>query len=180
MHGPHVRFGVLVVVGVVVLAAAPVGAAVGPNPFGRPQVVVGGQPAYYIWVDGSGWHVRWSTPFPITLTGTMLTTGRFTTVCPTAGRLPSGLSFSTPRRAVFTIPVGRGIGGFDFQTSGREVTFDFGLGAVQGRVPAWLVYIGQSLFPSLRPFTLSAPPSFSAPGEGCREPLISDVDRPNR
>jgi hypothetical protein len=179
MNRPQARWMVLVALAVLILGAAPGFAAQGPNPFGQPQVIVRSQPSYYVWVDGRGWHVRWSTPIPITLSGSIITDGRFSTVCPTAQRLPSGLSFSTPRRAVFTIPVGPGIGGFDFQTTGRAVTFDFGIAAIQGRIPPWLVYVGQSLFPSLRPFTLSVAPSFGAPGEGCREPHISDVERPN-
>jgi hypothetical protein len=179
MNGPQTRSLVLVVLAAVLLTAAPVFAAQGPNPFGQPQVIVRSQPSYYVWADANGWHVRWSTPIPITLSGSIITNGRFSTVCPTAGRWPTGLSFSTPRQAMFSIPVGPGIGGFDFQTTGRQVTFNFGLAAIQGRIPAWLVYVGQSLFPSLRPFTLSVNPSFSTPGAGCREPHISDVDRPN-
>jgi hypothetical protein len=175
----HNRSVVLVVLAALLLGAGPVVAAQGPNPYGQPQVIVRSQPSYYVWVDGNGWHVRWTTPFPVTLSGSIITNGRFNTVCPTAGQWPRGLSFSSPRQAVFTIPVGRGIGGFDFQTTGRLVTFNFGLGAVQGRIPDWVVYVGQSLFPSLRPFTLSVAPSFSAPGVGCREPHISDVERPN-
>jgi hypothetical protein len=179
MNAPQVRSVTFVVMTALILSAVPVLAAQGPNPLGQPQVIVRSQPSYYVWADGRGWHLRWSTPIPITISGTIITNGRFTTVCPTARRLPTGLSFSTPRRAIFTIPVGPGIGGFDFQTTGRDVTFDFGVAAIQGKIPAWLVYVGQSLFPSLRPFTLSVNPSFTTPGESCREPHISDVDRPN-
>jgi hypothetical protein len=148
------------------------------NPYGQPQIVVRGQPSYYVWVDQTGWHLRWSTPVPVTLSGSVTTNGLFSGICPSGPNVAGGLSFYGSNRAVFSIPVRAGIGGFDFRTSGGLVTFDLGVNGipVSGGILPWLIYIGQNLVPSLRSFTLSATPAFVQ--AACRESYLGDVDRP--
>lgn len=170
---------VFVLLGSLILLLA--GPAVGQgiwNPVGQPQIIVGNQPSYYVWVDRTGWHVRWSTPVPVTLSGIVTTNGLFSGVCPSSPIVARGFSLSSTNRAVFSIPVRAGIGGFDFRTTGGAVTFNLGMSGIQaaGGILPWLIYIGQNLVPSLRTFTLSAAPAFEQ--AGCRESLLGDVDRP--
>jgi hypothetical protein len=172
------RWAPVILAAVVLFAAGPAFGQGLINPYGQPQITVGSQPYYYVWVDRTGWHVRWSTPAPVTFAGVIVTNGRFTGVCPAGRFAPSGLSFLSANRANFSIAARPGIGGFDFQTTGPLVTFNFGVNGfpVPGRTLPWLIYIGQNLVPSARLFTLSATPAFAQ--QACRESPISDVDRP--
>lgn len=174
--------GVVLVVlaGLIVPLAGPASAQGVMNPYGQPQVILRGQPSYYVWVDQTGWHVRWSTPIPVTLSGIVTTNGLFSGVCPSSSTVASALSFSESNRAYFSIPVRPGIGGFDFRTTGGLVTFNLGVNGVPvtGGILPWLIYIGQNLVPSLRSFTLSATPAFVQ--TTCRESNVNDVDRPSK
>ena len=171
---------VIVLAGLIVPLAGPAAAQGVMNPYGQPQIIVRGQPSYYVWVDQTGWHVRWSTPIPVTLSGVVTTNGLFSGVCPSSPTVASALSFAGSNHAYFSIPARPGIGGFDFRTSGGQVTFNLGVNGVPvtGGILPWLIYIGQNLVPSLRSFTLSATPAFVQ--ATCRESNLSDVDRPSK
>jgi len=175
MNLVHGRRTVVVLLAGLLVAAGPAFGQGIINPFGQPQIVIGSQPIYYVWVDQTGWHVRWSTPFPQAFSGFLTSNGLISGVCGAGGGWPSGLSLTGAQRAVFSTPARSGIGGFDFRTSGSTVTFNLNVHGVQ--LPGWLVFIGRSLVgPSFRSFTLSATPSFLQ--QPCREPHLSDVDRP--
>jgi|SRR3990172_7753710 len=152
------------------------------NPFGQPQIIIRTQPSYYVWVDQTGWHVRWSTPSMQAFSGFITSNGQISGICAAAGGTPSWLSLTGAQRAVFSTSTRTGIDGFDFRTTGSAVTFNLQVNAGQlppwGQLPAWLVYIGRGLANALGApsFTLSAQPSWAQ--QSCREPHLSDVDRP--
>ena len=146
------------------------------NPIGQPQIVIRTQPSYYVWVDQAGWHVRWSTPSLQAFSGFITSNGQISGVCAAGGGLPSWLSLNGAQRAVFATSIRSGIDGFDFRTTGSTVTFNLQVNGVQ--TPAWLVFIGSSVVHAFvrSSFALSAAPSLVQ--QPCREPHLSDVDRP--
>lgn len=163
-HAPGWRTVVALLAGLLLVSSPAFGQGI-ITPFGQPQIVIRTQPSYYVWVDQTGWHVRWSTPFPQAFSGFITSNGQISGVCAAGGGWPSWLSLSGAQRAVFATTM----------RSGSTVTFNFQVNT--GQIPGWLVFIGRSVGNSLaRSFTLSAAPSLLR--QPCREPHLSDVDRP--
>ena len=183
-HAPGRRMVVALLAGLLLASSPAFGQGIA-NPVGQPQIVIRTQPSYYVWVDQAGWHVRWSTPTLQAFSGFITSNGQISGVCAAGGGLPSWVSLTGAQRAVFATATRSGIDGFDFRTTGSTVTFNLQVNAGQipgwvntGQIPAWLVFIGSSVVNAFArsSFTLSAPPSLLQ--QPCREPHLSDVDRP--
>ena len=145
------------------------------DPFGQPAVQLRSHPAYYIWADQGGWHLRWATTFPQLFSGFVASDGEIRNLRRTGGGSVSWLSNTGTQRAVFGTVAFSGIDGFDFETTGANVNFSL---LVNGSVarPEW-IFIGRNLLhPAAGVFTLVANPLLVL--QGGREPMLSDVDRP--
>ena len=161
--------------GILLLAGVPVWAQGVVNPIGQPNVVVRSQPAYYIWADQGGWHVRWTTPFPGVFSGMITSDGEVRDLRRAAGGTPGWLSRFGNQRIIFGTATAGGSEGFDFQTTGTSVTFSLLVNAF--RVQPSQVFVGRaSLNPPGMPFTASASPALLAQqGGGVERPR--GVDR---
>lgn len=148
-----------------VVVAAPVGAQPPRDPVGQPPIRILAQPAYFVWVDQAGWHVRWTTPYAAVFSGLVTTDGEIRDLRRAGGGRPSWLSRLSAQRAVFgTLTLG-GVEGFDFQTTGSVVTFSPQLNA--GLARPGQVYVGRAgRHPAAVPFTLPA------------QALVQQQDRP--
>lgn len=167
---PSMNRSLVAALAALLLLAASAVAQVAGDASGQPPLVVRPVPSYYIWADGAGWHVRWVTPFPAIFSGTVTTNGEFGAITRAGGI--SILNRLDSQRLVFGSAAFAGAGGFDFQTSGTNVSFNL---QVNGRTasPAQ-VHVGRlALNPLGVPFVLA-----SAGTLGGREPYLSDVDRP--
>lgn len=159
----------------VLLATAPVFAQASADPFGQPVVQVRSHPSYYVWVDQGGWHVRWATGFPQLFSGFVASDGEIRNLRRAGGGSVSWLSRSGPQRAVFATVAFSSIDGFDFETTGWNVTFSLLTNASAARRD-W-IFIGRNLFhPPGIPFTLVVNPLLVL--QGGREPMLSDIERP--
>lgn len=158
------------------LATAPVFAQGVSDPFGQPAVQVRSHPAYYVWVDQGGWHVRWATTFPQLFSGAIASDGEIRNLRRAGGGSVSWLSHAGLQRAVFGTVAFSGIDGFDFESTGWNVSFSLLTNASVTRRD-W-VFIGRNLFhPAGIPFTLVMNPLLvlqSGAGEG----RLGDLDRP--
>lgn len=159
-----------------VLAVAPAVFAQAPiDPVGQPSLQVRSQPAYYVWVDGSGWHVRWVTPFPQLFSGIVTTDGEIRQLRRAGGGLPGWISQLSPQSIGFATATFPGTDGIDFQTTGSSLTFNLRLNAFQVRVSQ--VFIGRAaLNPQSTPFRLVALPALLQ--QLGKEPMLSDIQRP--
>lgn len=83
-HAPGWRTVVALLAGLLVVSSPAFGQGI-INPFGQPQIVIRTQPSYYVWVDQTGWHVRWSTPFPQAFSGFITSNGQISGVCAAGG-----------------------------------------------------------------------------------------------
>jgi len=157
------------------LATAPVFAQGVSDPFGQPAVQVRSHPAYYVWVDQGGWHVRWATTFPQLFSGSIASDGEIRNLRRAGGGSVSWLSHAGLQRAVFGTVAFSGMDGFDFESTGANVTFSLLTNA--GITRRDWVFIGRNLFhPQGVPFTLVVNPLLVL--QGGREPMLSDIDRP--
>lgn len=126
---------------------------------GQPAIQINAQPAYYIWLDQNGWHMRWSTLSANVFSGQVVTNGQFHDVR-SEGRVVSWVLPQGGRLVFVTGTVG-GISGFDFKTTGN--TLSFSLLSNLGMVPAGQVFLGRfGTHPGATPFTITMVPAFAA------------------
>ncbi|MBI2973357.1 MAG: hypothetical protein HYY39_06170 [Armatimonadetes bacterium] len=143
---------------------------------GQPAIQINAQPAYYIWLDQNGWHVRWSTLSANVFSGQLVTNGQFHDVR-SEGRVVSWVLPQGGRLVFVTGTVG-GISGFDFKTTGDTLTFS--LLANLRLVQPSQVFLGRfSTHPGATPFTIAMVPAFAA-AAGRREPLDLPTERHDR
>jgi hypothetical protein len=176
MNMKHGRRVFVALLAGMLLVTAPVFAQGVADPFGQPLVQVRSHPAYYVWVDQAGWHVRWATTFPRLFSGFVASDGEIRNVRRAGGGSVSWLARSGLQRAVFATVAFSGIDGFDFEATGWNVTFSLltNTGATR---PDW-IFIGRNLVhPGGAVFTLVVNPLLVLQGGG-REPILSDIDRP--
>lgn len=174
MNMTHGRRVLVAVLAGMLLAAAPVFAQ-SVNPFGQPPVQVRSHPAYYVWVDQGGWHVRWATTFPALFNGFVVSDGEIRNLRRAGGGGVSWLSYTGPQRAVFGTVAFSGIDGFDFESTGANVNFSLLVNGSAAR-PDWIFIGANLLHPAGAVFTLVANPLLVL--QGGREGRLSDVDRP--
>lgn len=169
----HTNRSIVAALAALLLVAASAAAQTAGDPTGQPTLVVRPSPSYYIWTDEAGWHVRWITPFPAIFSGTVTTDGQLGTITRAGGI--SILTRLDAQRLAFGSAALVGAGGFDFQTTGTNVSFNL---LVNGRqaAPAQ-VFVGRlALNPSGVPFVLASIGGLARVGG--REPYLSDIDRP--
>ncbi len=114
---------------------------------GQPNLVVRAQPAYYVWFDQRGWHVRFATPVISVFSGSVFTDGKFERVV--------GATLQSNALLNFLRPSIRGAAaGFDFDTTGNLLTFNLNIN--QKAASRDQIYIGRKGgHPSRMPFTVA-------------------------
>ncbi|MGH2399497.1 MAG: hypothetical protein ACRDF6_06595, partial [bacterium] len=122
MHMNYGRRALIGLLAAMLVVAAPVFAQ-SVDPFGTPAIQIRSHPAYYVWVDQGGWHVRWATTFPQLFSGAVSSDGEIRNLRRAGGGSVSWLSHTGPQRAVFGTAVLSGTDGFDFESTGANVTF---------------------------------------------------------
>lgn len=155
------------------LAAAAASAQTITDPVGQPAIQLRAQPSYYVWVDASGWHVRWRAILPVIFSGTVISNGEIRDLQRAGGGGASWLTRPDGQRIAFGTPGGFGAAqGFDFRTTGSNVTLTL---LVNGRVASGSqVFVGRlSQNPAGVPFALAASPGMAG---GTRERELR-VDR---
>lgn len=90
---------------------------------GRPDFQAGGDLGYFIWHDGDGWHVRWTTAGRTRMfSGAVSTDGTFRDVKAVRTE-KGGVAVRTARQLNFRATSSGGVDGFDFRTTGDRLTF---------------------------------------------------------
>lgn len=158
------------------LAATAASAQIINDPTGQPAIQLRAQPSYYVWVDASGWHVRWAAIVPAIFSGTITSDGEIRDLQRAGGGGASWLTRLDNQRVAFGTPGGFGATqGFDFRATGSNVTLAL---LVNGRAASSSqVFVGRlSQNPPGVPFALRANAWLAL--QGAREPELSDIDRP--
>lgn len=177
MTNNFARRALVVALAGLLLATTPALAQPTPDPFGQPALELRSHPAYYVWVDQTGWHVRWSTNIPQLFSGFVATTdGEIRNLRRAGGGSVSWLSPSASNRASFATVAFSGIDGFDFESTGTTVVFN--LLNNTGLTRREWVFIGRHHWhPAGMPFTLVVNPLLVLQG-GQQEGRLSEIDRP--
>ncbi len=109
-------------IGLVVLGAALVAFAVPRSQLrGRPQIQIGGELGYFLWMDGAVLHVRWTTTNPDNhgFRGEVVAaSGDLTGLSRVSLEDSDRTSLESPQRLVFNAVEARGLDGFDVTLPG--------------------------------------------------------------
>ncbi|MFH0815397.1 MAG: right-handed parallel beta-helix repeat-containing protein [Methanobacteriota archaeon] len=126
------------------------------NPWGLPASDPGNELGYFVWLDETGWHLRWSGDgsnhaFNGTIEG-IDQISSFTTV---GMEYPQDSWSATPLKITFSASENNGQEGFDFLTESEVLRFDLW---IDGARVSQKIYIGTFKFnPATVPFNLTKP-----------------------